>query len=245
MNYADITLNDPNFIKRYLQRSRFNSALKLYPTIDLPIKVLDFGGGDGELCLRLNSIDGRSNYTCYEPSQNMYQQAQQKLSINDNISLVDSLASINNNTVDMIYSLEVFEHLPKKESEEALTKIYSLLKPGGTFVIGVPNELFLAALYKGLFRMSRRFGQYDAQIKNITKCVVGRPPKTRPIGEISPGKSYHFHHLGFDHRVLAKQLENKFGHCEQVCTPFPIFGTWASPEIYYVVQKPIADDFPR
>ena len=237
MNYADITLNDPNAIKRYLQRSRFQSALKLYPVTDSTTKVLDFGGGDGELCLRLNRINKGTSYICYEPSQGMYKQALQKLSDSDDIDLVDSLTSIAKGSMDVIYSLEVFEHLPVKESEEALNNIYALLKPGGTLVMGVPNELFLPALYKGLFRMSRRFGQYDARVSNILKCCFGRPPKTRPIGEISPGKSYHFHHLGFDHRVLAKQLKSKFGNCKQVCTPFPVLGTWGSPEIYYVVQK--------
>lgn len=241
MNYADITLNDPNVIKRYLQRSRFNSALKLYPFTKAPLKVLDFGGGDGELCLRLNGIDSHSSYTCYEPTPSMFKQAKSKLSSSENITLIDSLTTIESNSLDVIYSLEVFEHLPEKTSADALDNIYALLKPGGSLIIGVPNELFLAALYKGLFRMTRRYGQHDAKLANILPCVVGKPPKVRPAWDISPGNEYHFHHLGFDHRVLKRALKTKFGHCKQVCSPFPFIGTWASPEVYFLVQKPITE----
>jgi len=237
MNYSNITINDPNFIKRFLQRSRFTDAIKLYPTQSKILKVLDFGGGDGELCLRLLEVDSDSNYICYEPAEDMNKQAKQKLSGKNKISLINTTESITENSIDIIFSLEVFEHLPEQESLDALERIDSILKPGGTLIIGVPNELFCSALYKGIFRMFRRFGEFDAQPKNILNCIIGKPPKKRPTGEISPGQSYHSHHLGFDHRLLAKKLTEKFDNYKRVCTPFGFLGVWASPEIYYAVTK--------
>jgi len=237
MNYSDITINDPNIVKRFLQRSRFTDAVKLYPCQAGNFKVLDFGGGDGELCLRLSDIDRGSSYICYEPSEDMHQQAKSNIPDKNKISLINSLESIATNSIDIIYSLEVFEHLPEQESVDALESIYSILKPGGSLIIGVPNELFISAMYKGIFRMYRRFGEFDAQLNNILKCVIGRPPQKRPVGEISPGKQYHFHHLGFDHRLLSERLKEKFVNYKRIFTPFWFLGVWGSPEIYYVVQK--------
>lgn len=237
MNYADITLNDPNGIKRYLQRSRFNSALKLYPTSAEALTVLDFGAGDGELALRLNTIASSSNYICYEPTPHMYKQAEKRLDQSNNVKLVNTLTTIEDNSLDIVYSLEVFEHLPQAESAEAFSKIYDLLKPGGKLIVGVPNELYFPALYKGLFRMTRRLGQFDAQLKNILRCFFAKPPQKRPICEISQGMNYHPHHLGFDHRKLKKQLQKSFLCSKQVASPFPILGTLFNPEVYFVMQK--------
>jgi len=236
MSYSDITINDPNPIKRFLQRGRFNDALKLYPSILDDYTVLDFGGGDGELVLRLAESDSKSKFICYEPADSMFEQAKQKLSGKERISLINTLTPIPPNSIDLIYSLEVFEHLPEKEAIDALEAIHTLLKPKGFLIIGIPNELFFPALYKGLFRMFRRYGEFDATLINVLQCVVGKPPATRPVGEISPGQDYHFHHLGFDHRKLKDKL-SKFIFLKCTYSPFPMLGEWINPEVFYVLQK--------
>jgi hypothetical protein len=70
----------------------------------------------------------------------------------------------------------------------AIAAIHRLLKPAGIAVIGVPHELFLPALFKGLFRASRRYGEFDAIPGNIFKALTGRPPLQRPVAEIHPGR---------------------------------------------------------
>ena len=199
--------------------------------------VLDFGGGNGELLLRLEEIDPQAQFICYEPVLSMYKEAEQRLAGSRRISLVDTLDNIPPGSLDVILSLEVFEHLPEAESRQALEAIDSLLKPGGMLIIGVPNELFIAAIYKGLFRIFRRYGEYDARFTPVMRCALGRPPLARPQGEISPGKNYHFHHLGFDHRRLKIKLAAMFSFQRRVCSPFSFLGLWASPEIYYVLKK--------
>ncbi|MGK0440942.1 MAG: hypothetical protein ACJA0N_000737 [Pseudohongiellaceae bacterium] len=62
MNYSNITLNDPNPIKRYLQRSRFTDAVSLLPNSIKTSSTLDFGGGDGELCLQLANKSLESDF---------------------------------------------------------------------------------------------------------------------------------------------------------------------------------------
>ncbi len=237
MKYSDITLNDPNVINRFLQRSRFKGALSFFPLSFSSSTVLDFGGGDGELCIQLARNNVSSNIVCYEPTEYISKQAEERTQGINHISIISSLDSIAAESVDVIYSLEVFEHLPENETNEAIEKIDSMLKPGGVLIIDIPNELFFVAFYKGIFRIFRRYGEFDAIFRTIFKCVIGRPPKSRPVAEITPGKKYHFHHAGFDHRILGKRLQQRFSCYKKVFSPIRWIAGWGSPEVYYLLKK--------
>lgn len=67
--------------------------------------------------------------------------------------------------LNLVFCLEVFEHLPSEETTDALRQIYDLLRPDGKLIIGVPVEVGVPALYKVIFRMSRKYGGFDANIK--------------------------------------------------------------------------------
>jgi hypothetical protein len=101
--------------------------------------------------------------------------------------------------------------------------------------VGVPNELFIPALIKGLFRMTRRYGSFDARPGNVLRAVLGRPPKRRPVREITPGLPYHFHHMGFDHRKLRIKLSKTFEIARQFASP--VGGELLGTEIYLVLRK--------
>ena len=74
MQYSEVTINDPNRIKRFLQRKRFEDALSLLPTDAQTSEILDFGAGDGELASRLLGKGYDCQVTCYEPSPDMRNQ---------------------------------------------------------------------------------------------------------------------------------------------------------------------------
>jgi hypothetical protein len=101
--------------------------------------------------------------------------------------------------------------------------------------VGVPNELFFPALIKGLFRMTRRYGSFDARPGNVLRAVLGRPPKRRPVREITPGLPYHFHHTGFDHRKLRIKLSKTFEIARQFASP--VGGELLGTEIYFILRK--------
>jgi hypothetical protein len=50
MAYSDITFNDKNVIKRWLQQRRLVVATRLAARLLEPQVILDFGAGNGELC---------------------------------------------------------------------------------------------------------------------------------------------------------------------------------------------------
>jgi SAM-dependent methyltransferase len=135
-----------------------------------------------------------------------------------------------------VFCLEVLEHLPERETADALNEIARLLKPKGSAVIGVPHELFLPALIKGLFRMTRRYGSFDARPRGVLAAVVGRPPAVRPIKEITPGFAYHKPHLGFDYRVLEERLQ-AVGKVQKWFSPLRSLGRVLNSEVYFLVQK--------
>jgi SAM-dependent methyltransferase len=242
VKYADLTINDPNPVKRWVQRRRFADAvgvLRGRPDAG-PIRVLDFGAGDGELVRRI--ADGeRLEAWVYEPVPELLAQAREKLAGLPGVSFASDVAALEPGSFDYVFCLEVFEHLPETETVAALTAIHRLLKPGGSAVIGVPHELFLPALLKGLFRITRRYGDFDASFRNVFAAALGRVPVPRPLEELAPGVSYHFHHLGFDYRVLERQLAERFRIVQRWFSPVPILSAALNSEVYFVLRKDAPD----
>ena len=173
----------------------------------------------------------------YEPTPSLAAQAREKLAGLKSVVFTNSLDSVESGIFDYVFCLEVFEHLTETKTVEAIGEIHRLLRPDGVAVIGVPHELFLPALLKGLFRMCRRYGDFDASPNNILSAVLGSPPSQRPIGEISPGLPYHFHHLGFDYRVLERMLQERFQLAKKWFSPFPILGAALNSEVYFLLRK--------
>ncbi len=227
MAYADLTTNDPHHLKRWVHRRRLASALSL---VEPRGTVLDFGGGNGELCKHLATTP-EIKVICYEPSSQLYAEAAANLS-NSNVLLIRNLDGVPKRSVDLVYCNEVFEHLPEKESVEACLRIRQLLRPNGLAVVGVPIEIGPVALFKGLFRMTRRYGSHDAIIGHVLLATLGRPP-ARLLSVVEPGLPYFFHHLGFDHRKLATLLSKHFVIEKVVCSPFHRLGPWANSEMYF------------
>jgi SAM-dependent methyltransferase len=239
MSYEDITIRDRNPAKRWIHDRRFAHALlPLRKTrASGPITVLDFGGADGELIRRL--AGGPAISAClYEPEASAMAQARRKLSGLDWVAFAGSLDGLAPGSFDYVFCLEVLEHLPERETGDALASIHRLLKQDGRAVIGVPHELHVPALLKGLFRMSRRYGAFDARVGNVAAAAVGAPPHDRPPREVAPGLFYYDSHLGFDFRAL----EQKFtAHALEITdkwfSPLPFLGSLLNSEVYYLLRK--------
>lgn len=238
MTYAELTTRDRNPVKRWLQGRRLADALKVLRTAPSGdrLRILDFGAGNGELVRQVSGIASVDAWV-YEPTPALMAEAQDNLGGLDAVTFVQDLDSVEQGSFDHVFCLEVFEHLPERETSEALQAIHRLLKPDGLAVIGVPHELFLPALFKGLFRMARRHGDFDARLDRVFSAFLGRPPSERPIAEISPGARFHFHHLGFDHRALQRRLRGQFQLLDRYFSPFPILGAVLNSEVYFLIRK--------
>lgn len=240
MTYANLTFKDPNPFKRWLQRQRLSSAVRLCTdTTFRSMLICDFGAGNGELCKVLSTLYLNSNFICYEPTPTYLSEAQQNLnSLSCQVDFCQDIDTIAEKTVDLVFCLEVFEHLPPRETYEAIQKILRILKPEGKIIIGVPVEIGFPALYKGVFRMLRRYGKFDANIQNVIASFFLSPPKQRPVDEITPGFQFHHEHMGFDWRHLRKELGKYVDIRKISASPFTFLGHWLMPELYFLAEKP-------
>ena len=238
MTYSSYTFNDKNLIKRWLQRRRLVVAINIAKKTT-PQCVLDFGSGNGELCKLIALQFPKAKIICYEPTPYLMKEAKENLAVvvGAQVHFCNDITQIADGSVDLIFCLEVFEHLPKAETMDALGQVKRLLKNEGDAVLGVPIEIGIPALYKGVFRMLRRFGSFDASFKNVFLSIFYCPPKERPIAEITPGFTYHHLHMGFDYRNL-KLLCNRYFKLQKTTTsPFSVFGCLLNPEVYFFLQK--------
>ncbi|MCA9007310.1 MAG: class I SAM-dependent methyltransferase, partial [Planctomycetaceae bacterium] len=237
-SYSDITFQDKNPVKRWLQQRRLVSATRLGQQNQVPAVVCDYGAGDGELCKQLAELWPDTKFFCYEPTDHFLAEAKENLKSLKNVEFFQDIKQVPQGEVDLLFCLEVFEHLPEKETHEALLTISKLIKAGGEVVIGVPVEVGIPALYKGIFRMTRRYGAYDANPKNVLLSFLGSPPQDRPYREIVPGFGYHFPHTGFDYRDFSKTLAGYFDLKKVSTSPFHAPGALFMPEVYFSLEKP-------
>jgi SAM-dependent methyltransferase len=238
MTYADLTIRDRNCIKRWLHQRRLSDAVTVIKDRQRRdgLRILDFGAGNGELVRQMACIAPFEAWV-YEPTPSLMAEARENLSGLDGVAFVDTLGSVESAVFDYVFCLEVFEHLPHGETINAIMEIHRLLKPDGVAVIGVPHEVFLPALVKGIFRMCRRYGDFDASPTNIVAAVLGYPPTPRPKSELSAGIGYHFHHLGFDFRILEQKLRKHFEVSQKWFSPFPRLGAFLNSEVYFLLRK--------
>ncbi|NEV63727.1 methyltransferase [Thiorhodococcus minor] len=239
MSYADITRNDRSAIKRWLQRRRLSSALELGLAAAPAARVIcDYGAGDGALSLQLAQCRPQARIICYEPADFLRAEAEATLAQAPEVELSARVDAIAPESVDLLFCLEVFEHLPARETEQAMRSISRLLRPGGTLVIGVPVETGIPALYKGVFRMLRRYGSFDARPDHVLLATLGRPPRGRTLSEIAPGFRFYREHLGFRLRELKAVLRARFHLKRAVACPFAPLGSWLMPEVNLLARKP-------
>ena len=144
--------------------------------------------------------------------------------------------------MDLVFCLEVFEHLPPAETENALRAIDQLLKPGGKLVVGVPVEIGIPALYKGFYRISQRWVRRDADLenanlRNVMRSFLGRRLPNRRVYEIAPGLNFYFEHTGLTTAVSRTICGSVSTFCDMAACPFPMLGAWLMPEICFVAAK--------
>jgi trans-aconitate methyltransferase len=237
MSYADITRNDRNPVKRFLQRRRLSDALSLIKEPAQPRTIIDFGAGDGELCRILASRFPKARIFCYEPAPSLREDAVALLRDIPQVVIAAAVDALPQGAGDLVFCMEVFEHLPDQQTADALKAIHRLLSPEGTALVGVPVEVFAPAMLKGMFRMTRRRGDFDANVSNIVRAALGFPPRDRPVAEIMESAPYYYQHLGFDHRRLRRQLKERFRILRTVGSPVKAFPAWLNSEVYFLLQK--------
>jgi SAM-dependent methyltransferase len=237
MSYAAKTFADRNPVKRLFQRARLNDALHLARGVVRPRLIIDFGAGNGELCRLLSRQFPGAGIVCYEPHPELLAEALENLAGVEGVTFLSDPERLPRASADLLFCLEVLEHLPEREFDVALDQVEAMLAGDGVAIIGVPVETGFPAFYKGLFRVMRRPGDFDARPGNIVSAMLGRPPGERPAVELMPGSWFHLHHLGFDHRRFRRELERRFEVQRHSASPVPWLGEAVNSEVTFRVKN--------
>jgi GAF domain-containing protein len=237
LSYADLTWEDPNPVKRWLQRRRVADALAQVPAAETVSMFVDYGGGDGFLAVQALERWPEAEAVVFEPYGDLAEAARRRLGPWTQARVVEHQRDLPEGA-DVVFCTEVFEHLPGAETERAIWEIDRVLKVGGRLVVGVPVEIGLPALLKGLFRRARRPQAYDGDWSRIWKAALGRPATDRPLERMGERLRYHPFHLGFDHRPLRRRLEAQVGLCRLSGSPLAIAPVSLSSEAYMTLIKP-------
>jgi SAM-dependent methyltransferase len=235
-SYAALTREDPNPLKRAVQGRRLVDALRLARDLQ-PRLIVDYGAGDGALCRSAAEIWPSAQLFCFEPAPQLAAEARALLAGTPQATVVTDETALPSGVADLVFCTEVFEHLPALETVRALDEIGRTLRPGGRAVIGVPVEIGPPALPKGVFRALRRPGDFDAGPAGILQALFGHPPASRPANEISAGRAYFPHHLGFDHRPFARALAQRFEIEARAGSPFSALPAWLNSEVYLRARR--------
>lgn len=227
-DYAALTRDDPNPLKRWLQRRRLDDALAALPKDLRPRLILDYGAGDGELARRLNLRFSEARVVAFEPTPQFADAARQR-----GCTVVEHEGELPSGA-DLIVCAEVFEHLPAREEAAALDRIVDLLAPGGTLLVGVPVETGPAALLKGVFRLAR--GQPGAVWSAVWRAARGRAGPPRAEADLA-GRRYHPSHIGFDQNAFAARLQQRLAVVARRGSPLPLAPGWANAELYLLARK--------
>lgn len=113
----------------------------------------------------------------------------------DIISKAEKL-KFNNNSIEIIYSSHVFEHIVRSKSKATLREWYRVLKPNGKMYICVPNIEVLFRIYlDNICKYHTEHGRYSADL--ACGIVFG--------GQIN---KFDFHYYGYSFLTLKKLLED-------------------------------------
>lgn len=103
----------------------------------------------------------------------------------DIISDVRTLKEFDNNSIDLIYSCHMIEHVSRHEYKSVLKRWYDVIKPGGKIRLALPD----------LFALSKYYVEHG-NIDDVRGCMFG-----------GQKNEFDYHYFGHDFNSLKKDLE--------------------------------------
>ncbi|TDD75986.1 class I SAM-dependent methyltransferase [Flavobacterium caseinilyticum] len=157
---------DTNFISKFLVKNYFKSVEKLLNKITTINSAHEIGCGEGRSTMKLNKLI--TNLTASEYVENLLPLAQKN---NPNLTIFqESIYELNyeNNRIDLVFLLEVLEHLDYPEL--ALAELKRVSKK--YLILGVPREPLWRFLNMCRFKYLKDFGNTPGHLNHWSKKSI-------------------------------------------------------------------------
>jgi 2-polyprenyl-3-methyl-5-hydroxy-6-metoxy-1,4-benzoquinol methylase len=147
---------------------------------------------------------------------------------------------------DVVTCMEVLEHTTDDERRRVLGQLERLVRPEGRIVISVPIEVGPALLGKQFFRALaawRGHGDYRFRetytTRELAAAALGRQGLARAVYTVhGPGGQWTYcGHKGFDWRVLARELRDRFTVERRLFSPMPWLGPLLNSQAWFVCRR--------
>lgn len=99
-------------------------------------RILDFGAGNGELIELL--LERGYRVAAYEPSRGRAGHLHERLKSRS--SFLGAINSGSNEQFDVVFMVEVIEHILDQELDRTLRRVHSFLREGGKLILTTPNS---------------------------------------------------------------------------------------------------------
>jgi 2-polyprenyl-3-methyl-5-hydroxy-6-metoxy-1,4-benzoquinol methylase len=146
---------------------------------------------------------------------------------------------------DVVTCMEVLEHCMDAERVRVLDVLRTVVAPGGRVIISVPIEVGPALLGKQLFRAIAAWrGQGDYRYREtytpreLLAAALARPRLVRAEYRVDTptGPVEYCGHKGFDWRVLAQEISERFVVERRLFTPLPRLGSMLNSQVWFVCR---------
>ena len=184
-------------------------------------KVLDLASGRGEFAYHCAMKGGRVvgvdfSKDSIKLGNYIKGKLPDRLKNNLHFKLMDiSKLLFPDNSMDIIFMMDVIEHLPQRKLEKSVAEAYRVVKPGGRIIIHtIPNALFtqtgykLAKIFFGVTKWNSSVYHINEQSYFSLRSLL-RKLKIKGTIEIEKEKKYFFVEIG-NNQLLHKQLGNSF-----------------------------------
>jgi SAM-dependent methyltransferase len=226
-DYSSRTLRSPDSLRRYAHSTRFKLAASLAP-FNGESRILDYGGGDGAF-LEFLMAGKRPNVVpvLFEP----YMQGTLWGGVRRFSAWSDLEAFASDRKFDLIFCLEVMEHLSAERQNEVMERITSVTSPAGRLVLSVPVEVGPVALLKNVGRWKYRREHPDVYTyTNLAKSLFGVQ-----VPECRSGNGY-LSHMGFYYWDLKRVLKKRFTIERTLGSPIASLPGLMNSQVFFVCR---------
>lgn len=121
---------------------------------------------------------------------------------------------LENNSFDVVFSLDCLEHVPSPTNETIIYEIWRVLRKDGLFISTVPNEKGISLLLRTVIGQLIGVPRSSYSWRELAKAAI----RNQPIGRHTGG------HEGYDFLRDARVIDRVFENVSVKHVPFPLIG---------------------